>query len=168
MSAHVAERLEPATDRCVIRAPDGAAHLAAALASLGTVEQLVTTEPLHVLTLATPQPAADAWAAVQKALGGKHAAYPVLIDSDGAPHYPTGDITVRFEQTPSAGDVKAFGDAHGLKLARANELAPKQFVYAPVAPAAEFLPDLVARLASQPGVRSAWANTLSVYRRGAS
>jgi hypothetical protein len=25
----------------------------------------------------------------------------------------------------------------------------------------------VARLASQPGVRSAWANTLSAYRRGA-
>jgi len=31
----------------------------------------------------------------------------------------------------------------------------------------EFLPDLIAGLAVQPGVRSAWANTLSAYRRGA-
>ena len=164
----MAEPLEPATDRFVIRVPDPAARIADAVASLGTVEKLGTTEPLYVLTLTAPQPARDAWVAVAKALGGKRAAHPVLIDGDGAPHYPTGEIAVRFEQTPSDADVKAFADAHRLKLVRANELAPKQFVFAAIAPAAEFLPDLVARLAAQTGVRSAWANTLSVYRRGAS
>ena len=162
----MAELLEPATDLFVIRVP--AAHIADAVASLGTVEKLGTTEPLYVLTLITPQPARDAWVAVAKALGGKRAAYPVLIDGDGAPHYPTGEITVRFEQTPSDADVNAFANAHRLKLERANEVAPKQFVFAPIAPAAEFLPDLVARLAAQTGVRSAWANTLSNYRRSAS
>lgn len=159
----MAEPLEPATDLFVIHAT--AARIAQAVAGLGTVEKLGTTEPLYLLKLTAPQPARDAWAAVAKALGGKRAAYPVLIDVDGTPHYPTGEITVRFEQASSDANVDAFASAHRLKLVRANELAPKQFVFSPIASAAEFLPDLIARLAAQSGVSSAWANTLSVYRR---
>lgn len=161
------EPLKPANDRCVIRATENPTLVAEALARFGAMEKLGTTEPLYLLTLASSQTARGVWSAVSKALGGKGAAYPVLIDGDGAPRYPTGEITVRFAQVPSAADLKAFAVEHRLKLERTNELAPLQFVFAPVASSAEFLPDLVARLASQPGVRSAWANTLSAYRRGA-
>jgi hypothetical protein len=163
----VAEPLEPATDRFVIRAPDWTGRIPDAVAALGTVEKLGTTEPLYLLKLTARQPARDAWAAVEQALGGKRAAYPALLDGGGSLHYPTGEVTVRFEQTPSLDDLKAFGAEHHLELRRGNEFSHQQFVYAPRDPAAEFLPDLIARLAVQPGVRSAWANTLSAYRRRA-
>jgi hypothetical protein len=159
----VAEGLTPASDRFVIPPPE--ANIAKAVANLGSLEQLHGAEPLILLTLKASRSARDAWRVVASALGNERAAYPVLLDGGGAPHYPTGEITVRFVQTPSADEVSAFAGRLGLKLARANELAPKQFVFVPLAPAAEFLPDTVERLAAQSGVRSAWANTLSAYRR---
>ena len=163
----MAETLKPAADQFVLRMPDTASGVPEAAASLGTVAPLGDTEPLYLLTLAAQRPAREALMKLAKVLTGMQCAYPVLIDSDGAAHYPTGEVTVRFERTPKAAEVQQFAAAQRLVLQRANESAPQQFVYAPAAPAAEFLPDLVARLASQPGVRTAWANTLSRYRRAA-
>jgi len=163
----MAEVLKPAADQFVLRMPDTASGVPEAAASLGTVEPLGETEPLYLLTLAAQRPVHEAWTMLAKVLTGAQCAYPVLIDGDGAAHYPNGEVTVRFELTPTAAEVQQFAAGQRLVLQRANEFAPQQFVYSHAAPAAEFLPDLVARLASQPGVRAAWANTLSRYRRTA-
>jgi hypothetical protein len=160
----MAETLEPARERFVIRAADRAAVLPPALLALGDIEPLPADRAFHVLRVKTGQTGEPAWKTLIGALGGG-SAYPVLIDRDGAEHYPTGEVTVRFEKKPSPDALTAFAHEQELRLVRANEFAPQQFVVAPLDPSKEYLPRLVARLSAYPSVRAAWANTLSRYRR---
>ena len=92
-------------------------------------------------------------------------AAPVLEGPDGSAHLPTGEVTVRFETPPSAAELERFARAHGLELRRRNEFAPAQAVFAPCRLPETYLPDLVEDLDRAEGVQSAWANTLSRYRR---
>jgi hypothetical protein len=88
---------------------------------------------------------------------------PLLRDRDGVAHYPTGEVTVRFVQTPNDDALATFAKAQRVTLARRNALEPRQAVFAAVA--REWLPDLVARLAAAPGVTRAWPVTVSRYER---
>jgi len=88
---------------------------------------------------------------------------PLLRDRDGVAHYPTGEVTVRFAQTPTDDALGAFAKAHRVALARRNAIEPRQAVFASAAH--EWLPDLVDRLAAAPGVARAWPVTVSRYER---
>ena len=92
-------------------------------------------------------------------------AAPVLEGPDGSAHLPTGEVTVRFEESPTLAQLRTFAEDHGLVLKRQNDLAPQQAVFAPQRLAETFLPDLIDNLEKARGVETAWANTLSRYRR---
>ena len=88
---------------------------------------------------------------------------PLLRDRDGVAHYPTGEVTVRFAQAPTDDAIRAFAKVQRVTLARRNALEPRQAVFAPAMH--EWLPDVVDRLASAPGVARAWPVTVSRYER---
>jgi hypothetical protein len=92
-------------------------------------------------------------------------AAPVMEGEDGSHHFPTGEVTVRFEHAPTDAQLKAFAEARQLVLKRRNEFAPQQAVFAPLHLGETYLPDLVDDLDKAKGVQTAWANTLSSYRR---
>jgi len=162
----MAEALEPAADQFVLRLARPSEPLPEAIAKLGHVEAIGPGQQLYLVRAEPHGASRQTWRALSHGLGGDAFAYPVLLDRDGAPHYPTGEVTVRFARTPTPAELDAFAKGQGLRLQRANEFAPQQFVLVPLDPGRDFLPDLVARLCAAPGVRSAWANTLSRYRRG--
>lgn len=164
----MAEALEPAADQFVLRLARPTESLPDAIAKLGRVEAIGSGQPLYLIRVEPHGATRQCWQALSHGLGGDAFAYPVLLDRDGAPHYPTGEVTVRFERTPTPTELDAFAQGHRLRLLRANEFAPQQFVLEPLDRARDFLPDLVSRLIAAPGIRSAWANTLSRYRRGES
>jgi hypothetical protein len=158
------ETLRPSSEEFVLRAD--AATLTRAR-RLGPVERLESSARDNFCLLRVPQQATPekSWAAVAKAMGGNVDLFPVLYDRDGTSHYPTGEVTVRFDAAPDDAALARFLDAHRLRLLRRNAFVAQQVVCASAAAASQFLPDLVARLAAQPGVLRAWANTLSNYRR---
>jgi len=154
-SAEFVLRAGPADDDAVVRARH-----------LGTVERFAAAPELCLLRLgaakASPK---SAWQATTRALGAGIALFPVLHDAGGAAHYPTGEITVRFDSAPSDDELARFCAAQRLRALRRNAFVAQQVVCEALAAAEEFLPEIVARLAAEPGVRRAWANTLSHYRR---
>jgi len=162
----MAEALEPAADQFVLRLARPSEPLPEAIAKLGHVEAIGPGQPLYLVRVEPHGAIRQSWRTLVHGLGGDAFAYPVLLDRDGAPHYPTGEVTVRFARTPTPAELDAFAKGHRLRLLRANDFAPQQFVLEPLDRAHDFLPDLVARLCAAPGIRSAWANTLSRYRRG--
>jgi hypothetical protein len=83
----------------------------------------------------------------------------------GDESFPTGEVTVRFAETPQPDGLDSFIEQHGLELRRRNEFTPEQIVVAPKAPAGAWLPDVVDRLNDDDAVAQAWPNTLSRYRR---
>jgi hypothetical protein len=159
------ETLRPSAEEFVLRVAASDEATLTRARRLGPVERLGPARDLCLLRVpqrATPQ---ATWAAVAKAIGGDVELFPVLYDRDGASHYPTGELTVRFETAPDDASLARFCEAQRLRLLRRNAFVAQQVVCAPASASSGFLPDLVARVAAQPGVRRAWANTLSQYRR---
>lgn len=161
-----AETLEPARDEFVLRALASREEVFALARRLGSVERIASAPELCLLRLTPEKTSRETWQAATRALADA-ALLPVLYDQDGMPHYPTGEVTIRFELAPSDSELRSFCDTHGLRLLRRNEYAEQQIVCEPLEAVHQFLPDLVAHLGSQPRVRRAWANTLSRFRRAA-
>lgn len=160
-----AEVLRPSSEEFVLRIPPGDEATLARARRLGPVERLPAQRGLALLRVpqqATPE---ASWTAALRALGADVELLPVLYDRDGAQHFPTGEVTVRFAEAPSDAELARFCEVQRLRLLRRNTFVAAQAVCAPASPSTDFLPKLVARVAAQPGVHRAWANTLSAYRR---
>jgi hypothetical protein len=106
----------------------------------------------------------EAWEAAVRSLRGG-VVLPVLRDRDGVAHYPTGEVTVRFDDAPSDAALDAFARKQRLRLKRRNAYEARQAVFEPASAPQDWLPDVVARLAKALGVMRAWANTASPYTR---
>jgi hypothetical protein len=135
------------------------------LGARGSIERMKGRSDLGLIRLrdASGDPR-KVWEQTQQALGGDAHIQPVLLDADGKPQYPTGEVSVRFRERRSDAELTHFASAHGLRLLRRNEFVPEQAVFEPVEKA-RYLPDLTEELDASKDVKLAWANTIAAYER---
>jgi hypothetical protein len=76
---------------------------------------------------------------------------------------PTGEITVRFRETPDEKQLQRFASGYGLRLLRRNEFVPQQAVFQPAD--RSDLPALVRTIEGDGSTKAVWLNTLSRYTR---
>lgn len=105
------------------------------------------------------------WQAVRDVVGEDVGVHPVLLDSGGGSHYPTGRITVRFQSPPDEAEVEQFARTHDLETMGKNKFIPSQFTFEPRESAKRYLPDVLEKVRAEGSVKAAWANTLSPYER---
>lgn len=135
------------------------------LAPLGTVQPLEGSERLLLLTIAPGSlDAESAWNRARELLGDLGSVHPVLLDELGEPHFPTGEISVRFREVPPDDRLQEFAAEHGLRLRNRNEYVPQQAVFRPV-DSASYLPKVVEELTETTDTKAVWANTLTRFRR---
>ncbi len=77
----------------------------------------------------------------------------------------TGEITVRFRETPDEKQLQRFASGYGLRLLRRNEFVPQQVVFQPSDRLD--LPALVRTIEGDGSTKAVWLNTLSHYTRAA-
>ena len=145
--------------------PSAISDVRRSLAGLGTVENLAGSD---LLLLRVPDATSDPRSAWQRILDQVRLAQwvaPLLLDEGSHPHYPTGDVTVRFDHVPSDTALEQFAAAHGLRVRARNEFVSEQVSFTLAAPRGTYLPDLLQAIGGGTGVAAAWANTLSRYRR---
>src|SRR3990172_6465341 len=133
------ETLEPALDEFVLCVGASAHEALDRARKLGVVERFDAEPQLCLLRVKGKATAKEMWQSTVRVLGEDTPLFPVLYDRDGSPHYPTGEVTVRFEAAPSDADLRRFCGAQGLQLLRRNEFVAQQVVCEPVAAAHEFL-----------------------------
>lgn len=75
----------------------------------------------------------------------------------------TGEITVRFRETPDEKQLQRFASGYGLHLLRRNEFVPQQAVFQPSD--RSDLPALVRTIEGDGSTKAVWLNTLSRYTR---
>lgn len=75
----------------------------------------------------------------------------------------TGEITVRFRETPDENQLHGFASGYGLRLLRRNEFVPQQAVFQPAD--RSDLPALVRTIERDRSTKAVWLNTLSRYTR---
>ncbi len=105
------------------------------------------------------------WGRLLEHLGSADWISPVVLDGTEEPHFPTGDITVRFEAPLSDTALHGFAESNGLEFRERNEFIAEQVSFRPRDPRGTYLPDLVERLRDDGAVANAWLNTKSAYRR---
>ena len=115
-----------------------------------------------VVTVPTSSPVD--WQEVAAATGASWVA-PVLVDDSDHESYPTGQLTVRFHESPSAAELEEVEREGGVRVIRRNEYVDTQIVVEPVDPDHLYLPDLQARLEERDDVASAWLSTKSGYSK---
>lgn len=143
---------------------EGPAAVESQLTALGRVEPVI--QGLVALRLETPaEDPRAAWRDTLARCPEAEWAAPVLRDADGNELWPTGALIVRFRRRPSDKQLDAFAAEEGLVVGARNEFVPEQASFRPRHPRAEYLPDLVARVARRGEVAAAWAGTASRYRR---
>ena len=102
---------------------------------------------------------------IQKKLGDAGVVHPVLVDESGQDQYPTGEIAVRFQRTPSDAELKKFAAAHKLRLHSRNEYVPQQAIFEPIDLKDRDVLEAVKEVSQDKNTQLAWANTLSRYDR---
>src|SRR5689334_7638977 len=114
----------------VIRlASDQQEEAQARLASFGTVEPL-NAKDLYLLRVTHSKGDPETtWREVSERLKSADLIQPVLIDERDYPHYPTGEITVRFNEALSDAQLAEFATAHKLRLLRRNEFVAEQAIF---------------------------------------
>jgi len=158
-------RHEPSAECFVLKVKSGAEPEARErLSALGQLEQLGGTE-LLLLRPNDPASPRQVWEQILRSSGAVEWAAPLMVDETGQPHFPTGEISVRFEQPPSEQDLAKFGTTHGLEPRRRNEYVAEQVSFLPREPRQTYVPDVLQALDQDEEVQAAWANTLSRYRR---
>jgi hypothetical protein len=158
-------RQAPSNHLFVVHAQDQTA-VAQRLSALGNAQPLIGAGAL-LLTLPAAGDARSAWSQAREAVGSAGTVQPVLLDEGGDPHYPTGEISVRFKEAPGEEELRRFAARHDLRLVRRNEFVPQQAVFQPLDGSGSYLPELVEKLEGEEGTQAAWANTLSQYQRAA-
>lgn len=157
---------EPSRDTFVIHptSESGIAEIKKRLHQLGSTEIIEGPDAGVILRLEQPgEEPRFTWQAIRDAVGENIGVHPVLLDSGGDPHYPTGRINVRFSRAPDEAEVEHFARTHNLTGASKNKYIPSQFVFEPREK--RYLPDVLKQIRSEESVTAAWADTLSQYRR---
>ncbi|HEY0514028.1 MAG TPA: hypothetical protein VGH73_19120 [Thermoanaerobaculia bacterium] len=144
--------------------PEERPALSRRMTASGRLQPLEGTDAL-LLSLPADRAAKPAWDHAREIVGAAGTVQPVLLDQEGEPHYPTGEISVRFAEALGDQELQRFAAEHGLRLLRRNEFVSQQAVFQPLDASGGYLPEIVERLEREEGIRAAWANTLSRYRR---
>jgi hypothetical protein len=135
------------------------------LEKLGDVEELKGRSDLALLRLhGQSDDPRKMWQEARQALGDAASVQPVLLDPNGAPQFPTGEVTVRFQSKLTDEELRRFAEANGLRLRQRNEFAAEQAVFEVLEPA-RYLPDVVDELSKNSATRLAWANTVAAFDR---
>ena len=161
----VQSRQDPVADRFVVKPAAAANQIRRAAESPRSSSEL-DGSGLRIVQLkdAEPNPR-TAWRTLLDADPSLEWAAPVLIDRDQHAHFPTGDVSVRFDHALAIEELEHFAAEHRVRVLARNEFVPEQVSFRPLQPREEYLPDLVRAIGDAPGVRAAWANTSSRYQR---
>ena len=136
------------------------------LKDFGEVEELKGTNKLLLVHLPAKTAATrKTLRSIQKKLGDAGVVHPVLVDESGQDQYPTGEIAVRFQRTPSDAKLKKFAAAHKLRLHSRNEYVPQQAIFEPIDLKDRDVLEAVKEVSQDKNTQLAWANTLSRYDR---
>jgi hypothetical protein len=158
---------QPSQDLFVVRPDDRNDRRAIEdrVREIASVESLPGHEDLLLLRIrdlgSKPK---DTWTRLHDALGDLHVA-PAILDERGAVSYPTGRVAVRFKHAPKSNDLERFADKRNLKLVTVNKYVAEQAVFEPQGSGA-YLPDVVKSVEADADVDTAWAESLSGYKRG--
>lgn len=158
---------KPSSSLFVVHAEsDTLPKLRSLLGDMATIEELEGTDTALVRIKNGEEDPKSVWMKlIERVQNDECWVAPILIDTLSQEHFPTGDVSVRFDHIPTDQELDVFAQSHNLTLEGKNKYINQQAKFRPIQDRVAYLPDLVDSLAREKGVARAWANTLSRYSR---
>jgi hypothetical protein len=155
----------PSQSEFVVNVSEGDLEEALAAGSSEAATGPRLDEHTFLVELPSPDDPRSAWQRLVDQFGSASWVSPVVVDDGSVPHYPTGDVTVRFRAPVSDSELEAFAASNGLELNARNEFVAEQASFRPQDRRGTYLPDLVEHLERDDAVGAVWLNTKSAYKR---
>jgi hypothetical protein len=106
----------------------------------------------------------DIWNSLRNALGEQFKVIPALGDPKVGYRYPTGYLSLRFEDGATVRELRQVARQHNLKFVRREEFTQKEALFEPGGTDV-FLPALREQLAKDDTIDDVWLETESVYQK---
>lgn len=106
------------------------------------------------------------WQKLRQQLGDEFDVDPAFADDRGTTSYPTGEITVRFEQTPSDDELSQYERQCGLHVKARNQYIKSQVTFEQTEHERRYLPEVLETIQrTAKHIRAVWPDTISEYSR---
>lgn len=166
MPSNPAQKVSPGL--FVVRPVDPACSgdCVARLEGLAHVETLDGRSPGWVVKLnKPPRSAREGWRNLHRLLGPEFVVLPAMVDDAGRYRYPTGMLSLRFEDDASEQQLRNVASVYDLELVGRARFTRQQALFRPSAGSDVFLPDVRGRIKDDADVEAVWFDAEAAYSR---
>ncbi len=138
----------------------------ARLEGKASVEPLGGRTPGWVVKLnKLPKTARAGWSSLHRLLGAGYVVLPAIVDEAGQCRYPTGLLSLRFEDDASEQALQNVADTYGLEFVGRAKFTRQQALFRPADGSDVFLPDVSGKIEHDAKVEAVWFDAESAYSR---
>jgi hypothetical protein len=153
---YVVRPVDPTTEDMEISRLDG----------LASVKPLGGRTPGWVVKLnKPPRSARQGWRSLHRLLGPDYVVLPAIVDEEGRYRYPTGLLSLRFEDDASEQKLQTVASTYGLEFVGRAKFTKQQALFKPAAGSEVFLPDVSGKIQNDEQVESVWFDAESTFSR---
>ena len=136
------------------------------LDGLASVEPLGGRTPGWVVKLnKSPKSARAGWFDLHRVLGPDFVVLPAMVDDDGCYRYPTGLLSLRFDNDASEQKLQNVASTYGLEFVGRAKFTRQQALFKPAAGSDVFLPDVSGKIEDAKQVEAVWFDAESAFVR---
>ena len=136
------------------------------LDGLASVEPLGGRTPGWVVKLnKSPKSARAGWFDLHRLLGPDFVVLPAMVDDDGRYRYPTGLLSLRFDNDASEQKLQNVAHTYGLEFVGRAKFTRQQALFKPAAGSDVFLPDVSGKIEDDKQVEAVWFDAESAFVR---
>ncbi len=136
------------------------------LDGLASVEPLGGRTPGWVVKLnKSPKSARAGWFDLHRVLGPDFVVLPAMVDDDGCYRYPTGLLSLRFDNDASEQKLQNVASTYGLEFVGRAKFTRQQALFKPAAGSDVFLPDVSGKIEDDKQVEAVWFDAESAFVR---
>ncbi len=147
-------------------APTTQADSLSRLDGLASVKALGGRMPGWVVKLnKSPKTAREGWRNLHRLLGPDFVVLPAMIDDRGHYRYPTGLLSLRFDNDASEQKLHSVASAYGLEFVGRAKFTRQQALFKPAAGSDVFLPDVSGKIEDDAQIEAVWFDAESAFTR---
>jgi hypothetical protein len=112
-----------------------------------------------------PKTAREGWRSLHRLLGAGYVVLPAIVDEAGHYRYPTGLLSLRFEDDTSEQELQSVADTYGLEFVGRAKFTRQQALFRPAVGSEVFLPDVSGKIENDEHVEAVWFDAESAFSR---
>lgn len=136
------------------------------LKAIASVTSLDGPAPGWLVTLKkSPKNVREGWRSLHRRLGADYVVLPTIVDDAGHYRYPTGLLSLRFEDDASEQALQNVADAYNLEFVGRAKFTKQQALFKPAAGSDVFLPDVSGKIEGDAHIEAVWFDAESAFSR---